>query len=31
LLSHELQAMIWCAKVYGVPKPVQLKFDLDLV
>jgi hypothetical protein len=31
LLSHELQAMIWCAKVYGVPKPKQLKFDLDLV
>ena len=31
LLSHELQAMVWCAKVYGVPKPVQLKFDLNLV
>jgi hypothetical protein len=26
-----LQAMIWCAKVYGIPKPVQLKFDLNLV
>lgn len=31
LLSHELQALVWCAKVYGVPKPVQLKFDLNLV
>lgn len=31
LLSHELQALVWCAKVYGIPKPKQLKFDLDLV
>jgi hypothetical protein len=31
LLSHELQAMVWCAKVYGVPRPKQLKLDLNLV
>jgi hypothetical protein len=31
LLSHELQAMVWCAKVYGIPKPKQLKLDINLV
>ncbi|MCA2594114.1 MAG: hypothetical protein IM526_02985 [Microcystis sp. M38BS1] len=28
LLTHELQALCWCAKVHGVPRPQQLKFDL---
>jgi len=31
LLSHQLQAMVWCAKVYGVPRPKQLKLDINLV